>query len=647
MAGNKAIMVSCLGFGVLVAIVQCLQTGVQAAPKRHPSDFLRDRGDLSRRDDFDVNDYRILTDGSGNARVSEEGENLPSVKVPRKEKFPLGSIRELPTNGVQLKKVQSSNGKGADDEKRNAVKDAFKISWQQYVDHAWGKDEVKPVSNQSQNPFTGWAATMVDTLDTLKIMGLDDEFDKAVNYIKDIDFTSTFREDIPLFETVIRYLGGLISAYDLSQEKVLLDQATVLADNLMGVFDTPNRMPLLFYKWQDKDTKYKYLAGTDSSVAGTGSLTVEFMRLAQLTKDAKYYDAVDRITDHFNEVIKPKSPIPGLLPGNVDSSGCNVVYTDSDNANKDDTVTLNKRDDMEPALVPSGTDGEYVRAHCRPQEMDLAANKDVSFQFGAGIDSTYEYFMKTYQLLKGADDKYKKLYEDLLEPAKKYILYKPKVQNNDKILFLGSQSVNSDGSFSAGYGMQHLTCFAGGMFALGGKLLGRSEDLDIAERVTQGCVWAYNATKTGVMPESLNVDPCDNREDWDAECNFDGSSSPDMPSGIKSMSEKYYLRPEAIESVFYMWRVTGDVKWRDQGWDMVKSILKLTAIKDSSGQTVGYSGVKDVNDDSGNKDNLADVAESFWMAETLKYSYLLFDDFDRISLDDYVFNTEAHPFKVD
>lgn len=578
---------------------------------------------------------------------------MPSVKVPRKEKFPLDSVRKMPTGGTELRKVQSSSGKDADEEKRNIVKDAFKLSWKQYVDHAWGKDEVKPVSNKSQDPFTGWAATMVDTLDTLKIMGLDDEFDEAVEYVKDIDFTSTFREDIPLFETVIRYLGGLISAYDLSEEKVLLDQATVLADNLMGVFDTPNRMPLLFYKWQDKDTKYKYLAGTDSSAAGTGSLTVEFMRLAQLTKEDKYYDAVDRITDHFNEVIKPKSPIPGLLPGNLDASGCNVVYTDEDDANKDNTVTLSKRDDMEPVLVPTEEDGQYIRAHCRPQEMELPANNGVGFTFGGGTDSTYEYFMKTYQLLKGADDKYKKMYEDLLEPAKKYILYKPKVRNNDGILFLGSQSVNDDGSLSAGYGMGHLTCFAGGMFALGGKLLDRQEDLDIAERITKGCVWAYNATKTGVMPDSLNVQPCDNREDWDAECTFEEStnskrdSPKDKPADIDSMNPQYYLRPEAIESVFYMWRITGDEKWRDQGWNMVKSVLELTSIKGDSNQVIGYSGVKDVTDDSGSKENLADVAESFWMAETLKYSYLLFDDFDHISLDDYVFNTEAHPFKLD
>jgi mannosyl-oligosaccharide alpha-1,2-mannosidase len=83
-------------------------------------------------------------------------------------------------------------------------------------------------------------------------MDLKDEFSAAVDEIKKIDFTtSSFRNDIPVFETVIRYLGGLLGAYDISGQRhsELLDKAEELAEILIDIFDTPNRMPELYYSW--------------------------------------------------------------------------------------------------------------------------------------------------------------------------------------------------------------------------------------------------------------------------------------------------------------------------------------------------------------------------------------------------------------
>jgi mannosyl-oligosaccharide alpha-1,2-mannosidase len=82
-------------------------------------------------------------------------------------------------------------------------------------------------------------------------MDLKDEFSEAVDAVKKIDFTTSPREDIPVFETVIRYLGGLLGAYDISGQKyeILLEKAEQLAEVLIGAFDTPNRMPVLYYRW--------------------------------------------------------------------------------------------------------------------------------------------------------------------------------------------------------------------------------------------------------------------------------------------------------------------------------------------------------------------------------------------------------------
>lgn len=99
-------------------------------------------------------------------------------------------------------------------------------------------------------------------------------------------------------------------------------------------------------------------------------------------------------------------------------------------------------------------------------------------------------------------------------------------------------------------------------------------------------------------------------------------------------------RPEAIESVWYMYRITGDPEWQEKGWRMFKSIIKWTETDIAHSAISNVAKIPEVRDN-----NLLDNMESFWLAETLKYFYLLFTTPDVISLDDWVLNTEAHPFR--
>lgn len=85
-----------------------------------------------------------------------------------------------------------------------------------------------------------------------------------------------------------------------------------------------------------------------------------------------------------------------------------------------------------------------------------------------------------------------------------------------------------------------------------------------------------------------------------------------------------------------MYRLTGDPTWQDKGWKMFDAIIKVTSTQ------YGHSGISDVTAAEPRK---LDYMESFWLAETLKYFYLLFSTPDTISLDEWVLNTEAHPFK--
>lgn len=256
------------------------------------------------------------------------------------EHFPLpkASIITLPTAAPKkLPKIQYSFGAESESAKAKRVERQAKVkaelerSWSGYRKHAWINDELSPVSGKYRDPFCGWAATLVDSLDTLWIAGMKDEFDEAAKAVKDIDFTYTHRLDIPVFETTIRYLGGLVAAYDVSggsqgTHAFLLDKAQELAEILMGIFDTPNRMPVLYYQWKPKYTSQPHMAGR-VGIAELGTLSMEFTRLAQLTGQHKYYDAIDRITNALIDLQKRGTLIPGLFPESLDASGCNRTAT--------------------------------------------------------------------------------------------------------------------------------------------------------------------------------------------------------------------------------------------------------------------------------------------------------------------------------
>jgi mannosyl-oligosaccharide alpha-1,2-mannosidase len=180
----------------------------------------------------------------------------------RKENHPVPEpLIQLPKgNPLNIPRIQFAFNDGdenAHDRKerlarRDGIKKTFTRTWEGYKNHAWMKDELMPLSGGGKNYFGGWAATLIDSLDTLWIMDKRTDFDQAVANIGDIDFSSTGDEELNVFETTIRYLGGLISAYELSNQQypVLLEKAIDLGNLLYAAFDTPNRMPITRWKWQ-------------------------------------------------------------------------------------------------------------------------------------------------------------------------------------------------------------------------------------------------------------------------------------------------------------------------------------------------------------------------------------------------------------
>ena len=201
---------------------------------------------------------------------------------------------------------------------------------------------------------------------------------------------------------------------------------------------------------------------------------------------------------------------------------------------------------------------------------------------------------------------------------------------------------------------QHLTCFVRGMAGIGAKIFDRDDDLDAARKLTDGCIWAYESMPSGIMPEMIDTVPCLQSEDclWDENKWHEAVLSKGnphsvpveqlitdkgLPPGFSHIQDgRYILRPEAIESVFIMYRITGDKTLQEKAWNMFQSIEKHTRTD------IAHAALEDV---SKPKPVQLDHMESFWTGETLKYFYLIFSEPNVISLDEYVFNTEAHPFR--
>jgi len=493
------------------------------------------------------------------------------------EHFPVKKTIQLPTASPKaLPPIQFKFEKETDEEQEDRMKKLDKIRtaakgvWVNYREKAWMHDELNTVTGLPKDPFGGWAATLVDSLDTLYLMGFKDEFEEAVAAVAKIDFAVCKRLTIPVFETTIRYIGGLLGAYDISGgvHKILLDKAAELGEILMGAFDTPNRMPIMYYAWHPESMKDQHRAGKNVALSEFGSLTLEFTRLAQLTKEPKYYDAVDRITDALLEWQTRKdnpSMLPGLFPTMVDLSGCATseenkandpplsghrsVYDPASMDRKHssriigraltsdvDVVNVNgtgpgKADHADGASMITNlerkTTNTAVKAGSPPVKLaqcatpqKITASEPVSrssYVLGALADSTYEYFTKQYLLLGGVEDKYRKLYEKSMDAATDKLLYRANVPGNPDVWFGGSWTAwkekddTINGTFTPA--SEHLTCFIGGMYGMGAKIFERSKDLGIAAKLTEGCVWAYNSTPSGLMPEKVNFWPCKDRED--------------------------------------------------------------------------------------------------------------------------------------
>lgn len=481
---------------------------------------------------------------------NEETYSLAGVQVLRsgidwatvRQANPVDSIRSLPTGDPHdLPRVQhvfttggpTGISKDELEARREKVRATFLRGWKSYRKLAWMSDELAPVSGTPKTTFGGWAATAVDALDTLWIMGLNHEFTEATHAIARIDWSKTRDSSLNVFETTIRHLGGLLSAYDLSYHPALLAKAIELGDMLYMAFDTPNRMPPFWLNFNHA-LKGSQTAGESEASAAVGTLSMEFTRLSQITGNDKYFDAIDRVKDVLQKT-QNQTVLPGMWP-----------------------IEINFRSEKATSRY---------------------------FTLGGRADSLYEYLPKMHMLLGGLDPAYKEMAIASLDTAKDNLLFRPMVRNSPPVLFSGRVVVpfRNDSERDLTAEGEHLTCFTGGMFSLAGKLFSRDDYLDCGEQLTRGCAWAYESFPTGLMPERFQMKPCKTKNlgpcEFDHEKDTEDALDRDdnLPEGFTWVKDsRYILRPEAIESIFYAYRITGKEEYLDIAWKMFKAIEAAT-----------------------------------------------------------------------
>ncbi|GMR58450.1 hypothetical protein PMAYCL1PPCAC_28645, partial [Pristionchus mayeri] len=449
-----------------------------------------------------------------------------------------------------------------EDKKRykEKVRNMFYHAYDGYLQHAYPRDELKPLTCEGHDTWGSFSLTLVDALDTLLVLGNVTEFKRASRLVlqsvrTDVDI------NVSVFETNIRIVGGLLAAHMLQGvagdapagwpcEGELLSLAHRMGERLLPAFNTATGMPY-------GTVNLKYGVHKDETpitcTAGVGTLIIEFAALSRLTGDERFEKVATRALD---SLFKSKSPI-NLVGNHINVQTGQWTATDSG--------------------------------------------------IGAGVDSYFEYLVKGALLFR--KPRLMKQYYDLEDAILKY------VRRGDWFHWV---SMSSGLTSHEGELFQSLEAFWPGMLTLIG-------DVGDAYRILMN--YADLIERYGFPPEFWDIKTKEPRSGRDA----------------------YPLRPEVVESMMYVYRATGDRK-----------ILKLAAMVvdaiDAFARTpCGYSTVKVK---SGVKENRM---ESFFLAETIKYLYLLFDDDNFlhnshsgrvvqtergscvVEAGGWIFNTEAHP----
>ncbi|XP_064112684.1 endoplasmic reticulum mannosyl-oligosaccharide 1,2-alpha-mannosidase-like isoform X2 [Macrobrachium nipponense] len=447
--------------------------------------------------------------------------------------------------------------------RQEAVISAMKHAWRGYKAFAWGHDHLKPIS-RSLEDWLHLGLTLVDALDTLWIMDLKEEFAEAQEWVA-TQLNFNINQDVNLFETTIRVLGGLLSSYHLTKEQVFLDKAIDLADRLIAAFNSGSGVPFADVNlYSRRASKPKW--GPDSSTSEVTTIQLEFRDLSRITGNPIYENKAGFVTDHIHK--------------------------------------LPKTDGLVPIFINAQT-GQW-RSHS-------------TITLGARGDSYYEYLIKQWIQTGRTKDFLRDDYNESISGMEHHLAARTEPNN---LLFFGELHGSTKNFVNK---MDELTCFLPGSLILGVHYGMPKHHKRIAEELMYTCTQTWLRQPTNLAPEITyyNTQPTSMNEDF----------------FVKSNDAHYLLRPETIESLWYMYHLTGNKTYQDWGWQMFQGIETHCKVE------WGYTSIGNVKSSVSTKPK--DKMESFFLGETLKYLYLLFmDDQSIYSVDKWVFNTEGHPLPI-
>jgi hypothetical protein len=259
-----------------------------------------------------------------NATIDYEHKHEPTRHV-----FGQSTIGKVVQQGQNAANIQRPAFKGPQNEMQTRVVQAFKHAWTGYKKYAWGDDELKPISKTKTSWFN-LGLTIIDGMDTAIVMNLNDEYLEARDWIANKLNLDSDRYN-NLFELTIRIIGGLLSAYHLKGDEVLLTKAYDCANRTLTAFSSPSQIPLSDVNLARREAKSPFWT-TDSSISEVTTLQLEFKDLTYLTGDKRFSEAVRRVSVKVHGLNK----LQGLVPIFISTSHGRFVGN---------TITLGARGD--------------------------------------------------------------------------------------------------------------------------------------------------------------------------------------------------------------------------------------------------------------------------------------------------------------
>ncbi|DAA33781.1 TPA: alpha 1,2-mannosidase-like, partial [Bos taurus] len=261
-----------------------------------------------RRQDRAQRRAEVVGEAGWGAEAQRDGLSWRGAGTkPQQGTEPPGKKAELPARpSPKAARIQANPA--PQNERQKAVVDAFLHAWAGYRKFAWGHDELKPLT-RSFSEWFGLGLTLIDALDTMWILGLKKEFQEARNWVsKRLLFQKDV--DVNLFESTIRILGGLLSAFHLSGDILFLNIAEDFGNRLMPAFRTPSKIP---YSDVNIGTGVAHPPRwtSDSTVAEVTSIQLEFRELSRLTGDKKFQEAAEEVTRRVHAL---HGKLDGLVP---------------------------------------------------------------------------------------------------------------------------------------------------------------------------------------------------------------------------------------------------------------------------------------------------------------------------------------------